>query len=380
LSSADLGFDRDGIARLAVTLNATDVGTSDGLPAVYERLRQAIAAHPGVRAVGLVSPTLPPWDGERNRVALEGVESTLENPGIVVGTHFADHGLLPMLGTRILAGRNIAPSDDAGAASVAVVSASLARLLGGPDRALGRTVRFAPNGARPAERAYRIVGVADDVAYDGVVEQDTRRFLGLGDHADARASRYDVYLSLAQMPATVVSIGVATSSDPAALISPIRQLIGAVAPASAVHWASAMDDEIAIEYAPSRFYSVIVVMFSVSALLLTSVGLFALLSHAAARRMTEMGLRLALGATPRSAATLLLRTGLVPLAAGVLAGLAGAAFASRFMQGMLYGIEAFDVATFASATAALLAVTVAAGLVPARRVALADPISTLRAE
>ena len=60
-----------------------------------------------------------------------------------------------------------------------------------------------------------------------------------------------------------------------------------------------MEDEIALEYAPSRFYSVIVVMFSLSALLLTSLGLFALLSHAAAQRMSEMGLRLALGATPR---------------------------------------------------------------------------------
>ena len=67
-----------------------------------------------------------------------------------------------------------------------------------------------------------------------------------------------------------------------------------------------MDDEIALEYAPSRFYSIIVAVFSVSALLLTTIGLFALLSHAAAQRMSEMGLRLALGATPRAMAALLL--------------------------------------------------------------------------
>ena len=380
LSSAELGFDRVNIARLAVTLNPSDVGGSEQLPAVYARLRQAIEAYPGVRAVGLVSPTLPPWDGERSRVRMQGVESATDTDGVVVGTHFADHGLLPMLGTRVLAGRNINAADGPNTAPVAVISASLARLVGGAAQALGRTIRFAPNGEFPADREYRIVGVADDVAYDGVVEQDTRRFLGLGDHAGARVSRYDVYFSLAQMPSMVVSIGVATSGNARTMIAPLRQVIASLAPASAVHWTSAMDDEIAIEYAPSRFYSVIVVLFSLSALALTSIGLFALMSHAAAQRMSEMGLRVALGATPRSTAALVLRTGLWPLAAGVSGGLIGAAVASQFMQGLLYGVNAFDTVTFTAGVAALLLVTVAAGGIPARRVARVDPISTLRAE
>jgi putative ABC transport system permease protein len=380
LSSTPLGFARTGIARLAVTFNATDVSATAALPAAYERLRHAIAAHPGVHAVGFVSPTLPPWDGERNRVLLQGVE-TVGEEGIMAGTHFADHGLLPLLGTPIVAGRNLSASDDANAARVAVISASLAQLVGGPERAIGRTLRFAPgSGDGPAAHEYRVVGVAADVAYDGVVEQDTRRFLGIGDHAGARTARYDVYFSLNQAPAMVVSIGVATTGAPSAMIAPIRRVIASIVPASAVHWTSAMDDEIALEYAPSRFYSVIVAMFSLSALLLTSIGLFALLSHAAAQRMSEMGLRLALGASPRTTAVLLLRTGLVPLAVGVFVGLAAAAIASRFLRGMLYGIEAFDTMSFTLAVATLLAVALAAGVIPARRVARIDPIATLRGD
>jgi putative ABC transport system permease protein len=378
LSSAELGFDRRGIARLAVTLNTSDVGGSDSLPALYDRLRERIAAYPGVRAVGLVSPTLPPWDGERTRITIEGLDRAAAAAGIMAGTHFADHGLLPMLGTPILAGRNLAASDGPAQPPVAVISAAVARLVGGPERALGRTLRFAANGTRSAATEYRIVGVADDVAFDGVVEQDTRRFLALGDHVDARSSRFDVYLSLAQTPAMVVSIGVATGGNAAAMIAPIRQLIGSIAPASAVHWTSAMDDEIAIEYAPTRFYSVIVILFSLSALVLTTIGLFALLSHIAAHRMSEMGLRLALGATPYSAASLLLRSGLLPLGVGVGGGLAGAVVAARLMQSMLYGIEVFDGVTFASAVATLLVVTLTAGLIPARRVATTDPIAALR--
>ena len=378
LNSTDLGFDRQGIARLAVTLNATDVGDSANLPALYERLHQAIAASPGVRAVGLVSPTLPPWDGERSRVVMQDVELPAGSDGLAVGTHFADHGLLPVLGASVVAGRNLAPSDGVEAAPVAVVSESLARLVGGPERALGRAIRFAPSDSRASDREFRIVGVVNDMAYDGVVEQNTRRFLANGAFAGAQV-RYDVYFSLAQTPSMVVSIGAATHGPAAAFIEPIRQVIQSIVPSSAVHWTSAMEDEIAAEYAPSRFYSVIVVVFSLSALMLTSVGLFALLSHAAAQRMSEMGLRLALGATPQSTATLLLRSGLVPLTVGVAGGLAGAAAAAGFMQGMLYGIEAFDVVAFAAAVVTLLAVTLAAGLIPARRVAAVDPITTLRA-
>ena len=380
LSRAELGFNRSGIARLAVTLNPADVDGSHKLPAIYDRLRNAILAQPAVRAVGLVSPTLPPWDGERRRIQLQGLNVSGDAEGLTAGTHFADHGLLPMLGTQLIAGRNLSAADDAAGAPVAVISASLARLVGGPERALGRTFRFTPEGEYPGDREYQIIGVAEDVAYDGVVEQDTRRFLGVGDHADARAARYDVYLSLAQTPSMVVSIGVSTAVDPAAMIPTIRQAIAAVVPASAVHWTSAMEAEIAIEYAPSRFYSVIVVMFSLSALVLTSIGLFALLSHAAAQRMSEMGVRLTLGATPRTTATLLLRTGLMPLAAGVIGGLAGAAIASRFMQGLLYGIDSFDPVTFGAAVTTLLTVAVAAGLIPARRIALIDPVRTLRAD
>jgi hypothetical protein len=190
----------------------------------------------------------------------------------------------------------------------------------------------ASSDARASDREFRVVGVVEDIAYDGAVEQNTRRFLASGGFSGAEA-RYDVYFSLAQTPTMVVSIGAATTGDAAALIAPLRQVINTIVPASAVHWTSAMEDEIALEYAPSRFYSVIVVMFSLSALLLTSLGLFALLSHAAALRMSEMGLRLALGATPQSTAALLLRSGMMPLVAGIAGGLVGAAAASRFQQG-----------------------------------------------
>jgi ABC-type antimicrobial peptide transport system permease subunit len=141
-----------------------------------------------------------------------------------------------------------------------------------------------------------------------------------------------------------------------------------------------MDDELRLEYAPTRFYALLVAAFSLSALILTSVGLFALLSHAAARRAGEMGVRIALGASPHQVAGLLLRGGLTPVLTGAALGLAGAMWAGAALRGLLYDVGRFDIASFSAAALALGLVTLTAGLLPARRVAAVDPLMVLRSD
>jgi predicted permease len=378
LSTIDTGFDRDRIARLAVTLSRSDISDRSRLPAMYERLRRELASVPGVSAVGLVHPTLPPWDGYRERIALDGVDLPHAPDGLTAGIHLADEGLLPMLGARILAGRNLEAEDGRRDAPVAVISRSLALFFGSPDRAVGRTIRFLDDDPMMPSGAFRVVGVAQDVAYDGLVEEDTRRFVRQREGQDVRGARHDAYVPLARFPISVVSIGASTHGDPAALIGPLRRRLADIAPASAAHWVSTMREEIALEYEPTRFYTILVAAFSSSALALTSVGLFALLSHAAARRTGEMGLRLALGASRASVAALLLKGGILPLAAGVAAGTVTALFAARALGGLLYGTGGFDLVAFGGAVAALLAVALAAGFAPAKRVASIQPMSALR--
>jgi predicted lysophospholipase L1 biosynthesis ABC-type transport system permease subunit len=224
------------------------------------------------------------------------------------------------------------------------------------------------------------VGVAEDVAYDGLSEEDTRSFVRAGSAADPRRARHDVYLPLARFPDAVVSIGVWTAGDPGALIEPLRRRIAKIAPASAVHWVGRMGDEIAVEYSPTRFYLALVAAFSLSALVLTSLGVYALLSHAAARRTSEMGLRLALGAPRASIAILLLRASMLPLGLGVAIGLVAAVFMARGMGTLLYGVGRFDLASFAAAAAVLTAVSLGAGWLPARRVASVDPLVALKTD
>ncbi len=379
LSTLDVGFDRSRLARLAVTVSPSDVRDATRLPALYERLQRELATVPGVERIGLVNPTLPPFDPYRSRVQLEGVPLEHAPDGLEVGTHLIDDGLLPMLGVPILAGRNIGPSDAHGGSRAIVISRSLAQLFGGPERALGRTVTFI-RGVTISAGAFHVVGVAENVAWDGLAEDDTRRFVQNGAGGDPRAARFDVYAALAQFPDSLVSIGAWTTADPVTTIEPLRRRIAEILPTSAVHWTGGMDEEVALEYAPTRFYTMLVAAFSASALVLTSIGLFALLSHAATRRSTEMGLRLALGASAFSTAMLLLKSALAPIAAGVAIGLVAAFAVARAMGALVYGIGTFDAVTFATAVAALLTTALAAGLIPAKRVASVDPLRSLRGE
>ncbi len=379
LSATDLGFDRERLARLAVTLNPADFGGDRSrLPALYARLQRELSEVPGADRIGLVHPTLPPYDGYRARIRFEGFERAEAPDGLEVGAHLVDESFLPMLGARVVAGRNVAAGDGSGE-PVVVVSRSLAALLGGVDQALGRTITLAERGDLPSGPA-RVVGVAEDVAYDGLAEEDTRRFVSAGSAVDPRRSRHDVYLPLARFPETVVSIGAWTAGDPGALIEPLRRRIAAVAPASAVHWVGRMEEEIAVEYSPTRFYLALVAAFSLSALVLTALGIHALLSHAASRRTGEMGLRLALGAPRASIAILLLKASVRPLVLGIGFGLVAAAFMARGMGTMLYGIGRFDVTSFAAAVGVLALASLAAGLLPARRVASIDPLVALRTD
>jgi hypothetical protein len=343
---------------------------------VYDRLRAATAAVPGVTSIGLVTPTLPPWDADRTRLRAEGLDPRSAEAGVPVGLHIADPGLFPTLGIPVIAGRAFSHAEPA---AVAIVSRSLATRLGGVDAVLGRAIEFPDDPAlmSTVSGRFTVVGVAENVAWDGLVEQDTRRLIHF-DRGDPRGERWDVYVPLSRTAQTIVSIAASTSGSAAALIEPIRQAIGTVAPTSAVHWTGTMEADVALEYAPARFYAVLVAVFSGSAMLLTGAGLFGLLWHASARRTAEVGLRLALGASRRSVAWLAVTSAVRPLVAGAILGLGGAVLSARSVSALLYDVAPLDPVSFAAALALLVAVSAVAAWLPARRAARVDPLVALR--
>jgi putative ABC transport system permease protein len=379
LSTFDVGYRVDGVARLAMSVSTMDVRDAPALTAFYERLRRELLAHPGVDHVGLASPTLPPWDPQRAGVRFAELPPERSENGLPAGIHYADPGLLPLLDVPLLAGRNFESTDTAGEAPVAIVSRTLANRLGGTDAALGRDITIVGDPMLPGS-PLRIVGVAEDVTYDGLGEQGTGRLIQYRDGQDSRASRDDVYLPLAGSMQRTVSIGVLVRGDEASMIEPLRQRIGRVAPSSAVYWTGIMRDELSIEYAAPRFYALLINVFSLSALALTGVGLFAVLSHLVARRTGEIGLRAALGASRAHLVAYVARLSVPPLICGLIVGGLGAGVAARAAVGVLYGVSPFDAAAFAGGAVALLAVAALATALPARRAARVDPMVALRME
>lgn len=379
MNTWDVGFRVDGVTRLAVTFSRADAADAAALPAAYERVRSAIAAYPGVERVGLVSPTLPPWDADRVRVRFAGLPESDDTEGLSVGLHLADEGLLPMLEIPLVAGRPIAGTDTADG-PVVVISRALAERMGGVDRALGQALQLLPGGLLPATTA-RVVGVVENVAYDGLAEQGAESgATQVQTDAAWLQRREDVYLPLAVAPQRVVSIGVATGSDAAAMIPPLKRVIAQVAPTSAVHWDSAMADEVHLEFASARFFALLVNAYSLGALALTATGVFAMLSHLVARRQNEIGLRVALGGEGHDVVRLIARLTAVPLGLGIAAGWLLASGFAAGMASLLFGVGRFDPASYALGTGVLVVAGLVAAVVPTRRALRTDPLQTMRTD
>jgi putative ABC transport system permease protein len=139
-----------------------------------------------------------------------------------------------------------------------------------------------------------------------------------------------------------------------------------------------MEETVSDSMVRPRFQTWLLVTFGGLALMLAAIGIYGVIAYGVAQRTSEIGLRLALGAPPRSVVGGIMRRGMMPVAAGLVIGLGGAFAMSRVMSGLLYGITTTDLPTFASTAGILTCVALAAALLPARRAARLDPLKAIR--
>jgi putative ABC transport system permease protein len=365
LASSPLGFDPQNILCMGVTFSRLDIPADGGTAALVERLRQGLQATPGVASVGFASPTLPPWDGWRPRLAF-GAMSTSE--GIAVGGHGVDRALFDTLGIDLVAGRLLDARDVASNARVAVVSEHLAERLGGGSGALGQSLRFAPGDDVDGE--FTVVGVVANVAWDGRVETDSQRFFGLGEVRD------DVYLPL--VPGHRIAIAVRAEGDPRALERAARAAVAAVVPSSPQHWVWAMSDQLTAETRSPRFLALVVNSFATAATVLCGAGLFGFLATAVAARRREVGLRAALGATPVAIGSLVLRMALRLLLPALALATAGVTLLQPLLRSALLAVAPHDWSAISGALAVLLVTALLAVWLPLSRALRVDPAEALR--
>ena len=375
LNTVPLGYRTD-ITRLAVTASPSDL---TGDPVTFRtKLVETLRRQPGVRDVGLAWPTLPPWDPDRLTFTHTALGEVTPENAPRTSVHAIDPQLLSVMGMKVVHGRGIEARDVAAAAPVVLISESLAERLGGNERAIGTDLVLTSEDPSVAPRA-QIVGVVSDAEWDGFGSDDTGRMLRWRT-GDRSPQRYDAYYSIDQAPDAhaLVSIAVRVNGDPSAAIAPLSRALGSVVPASAVHWASSMREELAAEYRYTSFALYLASAFGVGALMLAGIGIFATLSHNVAGRVPEYAIRLALGATPSTVRLGVLGSGLRLALTGAVIGGVLAAVASRAIGQLLYGVSPADPLAYVAASAILLTIALAACWLPARRAARVDPMQSLR--
>jgi putative ABC transport system permease protein len=261
----------------------------------------------------------------------------------------------------VLAGRSFAAADDDHAAPVAVVGTRLAERMGGPGAAVGRRILLRPE---DDPLWVTVIGVVPHVVQGSLYEP----------------LRPTIYLPLAQQDVKFVSIALRAAGPPEAQAEPLRRAVAAVDPDLPVYWLRTMDEWIDRSLFMPRFFALMFGVFGAAGLVLAAGGLFAVLAQTVLARTGEIGLRRALGASSGEIVRLLFRRTAAQLAIGVPAGLVVAAGLGAVLQRSLYGVGPFDPATFITVAAVIVAASVAASLLPARRALAIDPADALRYE
>ncbi len=353
LGRVDLGFNPNGLIlfRLDPTLNAY---SPDRMLGFYRQTLERLESIPGVASAALMDNALVSGLTSSSQVSVDGGQ-----PRSILWNHVSA-GFFDTMGMRVIAGRAIGLQDGPTAARVAVVNEAAARTLFG-GAALGR--RFTLSGfGQPTE--YEVVGIARDSRYDSL----------------RRAPAPTLYMSYPQsfVPGAM-HVAVRANSSPA-MPELLRAAVAEVdrdIPISGLKTQAAQIDE---TIARERVFTTLLTFFGGFALLLACIGLHGVTAYAVARRTSEIGIRIALGAQRRSVIWLVLRQVVVLAVVGLVVGIPTSVAAARSVSTFLYDVQPTDTFSFIVGALVMFVVAIGSGFLPARRASLMDPLRALRAE
>lgn len=377
LLNMPLGFEPEGRVSVRLTGAGPKYATDAQMVGFSDRILERARAVPGVSdaAVATSSPlTSGPvvrFTGGSQAQAAAG-----EEPRAILRS--TTPGFFDVLGIPLVEGRDFKPLDSSGAPRVAVINAVLAGRLFAGESPIGRTLTLIPGARaawtrRPGELT--IVGVVANVKEVGLNEVDFN----------------DIYVPFAQAPSSGIEVLVRSGVPPASIAGPLRAAAGGVDPDVPVTSVTLLDTRVADAFREDRFHLLLIGCFAIVGLTLAGIGIYGAVSYAVQRRRREFGVRLALGARPRTLVFAALREALRVAALGGALGLAGALVIARLLgnalylvpgehNGLLYGVTTTDPLVLVSATLGLLALALCASAIPARSLARLDPLVALRVD
>jgi len=364
LQQQDPGFAPAGVITAMIDLPAAKYDRDAKIVAFHDALIARLHSLPGVRAVGVIDDTLP-FSGN-------SAQSSYASPDIVVPpgapaphaeVHSADPGLRSALGLTLLRGRWFSDTDTASAQRVVVIDRVLADRYWPGQNPLGK--RLSQDSTPDPASLWVVIGVVAPVKLHNLEEETTKE---------------TIYFPLAQAPKRSLAVVVHAMNDPASLAAALRSTVRETDPEQPIFNVRTMAQRMEDAAQPRRAPMVLFSLFGGVALLLALLGVYGVLAFTVTQRTAEFGVRLALGATARDIAALVLRQGVWLVAIGVAAGLAGYLALSRIVGRLLFGVAPTDLVMLALAPALLALAAFAACLLPARRATRINPVEALRAE
>jgi putative ABC transport system permease protein len=368
LAQVDPGFPTRGLLTAHMSLAAPQYADTERVRAFNSQLLEKLRAIPGVEDVAL-STSLPPANFENGQpFRVEGRDPAAADASGVANYQVISSGYFHTLGLRVLKGRAFGEDHRQGSTPVVIVNRRLAEKFFSTGDPVGKRLfisELIPGRNEPSQPVAReIVGVVDDLKNLRVNEP----------------SSPEIYIPSLQAPWSSEYLLVRSRSETASLVPAVRKAVSAVDPDLPLTGVRTMDERLSMALAGGRVVVALMVIFAFMALSMGSVGLYGVISYAAAQRTTEFALRLALGAPEREVLRLVASGAFRLLLVGGAVGMALALGMARLLSSSIFGISPYDPLTFATVTLVLLAVVLAASYLPARRATKVDPMVALRYE
>jgi predicted permease len=353
----DVGFRAEGAAVLGTELGLIGY-TEERASALLARAAERIAAIPGVTSVARA--VRQPLAINFNRNTIFFPETMVPGDrGIPISATWVDRHYFRTLNVPLLRGRDFTSAETPASTKVAIVNEAFVRRHWPGEEALGR--RFRTRSADGPE--FEVVGVVADYKVETVGEKPTPY----------------IHYALSQRQFTGEVLIARTASDARALLGAMRREVLALEPNAVFLDNQTMEAQVAASLLPARLAAQTLGLVGAVATLLAGIGLYGTIAYAVGRRTREIGIRIALGATPRDVLQMVMRQGLGIVAVGLIGGAALSWAAARAIASALYGIGAADPAAWIGAVAVMLASAALANYLPARRAARVDPSVALRA-
>ena len=359
----DPGFQEDHVLTASISLPHNRYNSVELTAQFFDRLSAKMNALPGVESAGAGSDL--PWTGYDENAGGFNIEGKRPeaNQQTHARYHMATPGYFSAMGIPLLKGRFFSEGDKKGAPQVIIINHAMAAKYWPGEDAIGKRITFDDN-PKKDDDWMRVVGVVGDVK----------------DQPNSTSAEPAFWWSEYQATESDMSIAVRTKSDPRQVADSLREAVHSLDPELAVADVKQMDQVADASISTPRFTFALVGLFAGLAILLAGIGAYGVIAYTVAQRTSEFGLRVALGAQRGDLLRMVLGQSARLAIPGILVGVVLAMSVGRVLQSLLYGVHLADPIILVSVGLLVLAVALLASYAPARRAALADPMSTLRAE